>query len=152
MKIRKAKIEDAKLLSEIAFESKSFWGYPQEWLDMWKDGLTIKSAYILANELYCLTENEEVLGWFALEFIQDSRNGDLGHFWLRPSKIGKGLGKVLMEKAISLAKEFGFEELVVVSDPNAQRFYEKFGFELFDKLESQPKGRFLPVLKRKIKI
>lgn len=151
MKIRRAKIEDSKVLSEIAFEAKGFWNYPQEWMEKWKDGLTIKPEYIEANELYCLAVNEKVFGWFAIEFQPNSKNGSLEHLWIRPSEIGKGLGRILIEKIISLANQFGLEELEVTSDPNAQGFYEKYEFELYDKVESQPKGRFLPVLKRKIK-
>lgn len=151
MRIRRVQKEDAEVLSKIAIEAKSHWGYPQEWIEKWRDGLTIKEEYIEANELFCLEEKEEILGWFALEFVPDSEHGILEHLWVQPSKIGKGIGKILMDKIIELSIEYGFKELKVTSDPNATGFYEKYGFELFDKIESQPKGRFLPVLKRKIK-
>ena len=39
------------------------------------------------------------------------------------------------------------KEIIVESDPNAEAFYTSQGFETFDKIESFPKGRFLPVMR-----
>ena len=50
---------------------------------------------------------------------------------------GFGLGRVLMERAISCAKELGYEqmELTVVSEnERAQRLYKSFGFKEYGRL------------------
>ena len=67
-------------------------------------------------------------------------------------------GSEINDDPLMPISNFGKEQVAQLGDQTPitwihrdQRFYEKFGFELFDKLESQPKGRFLPVLKRKIK-
>jgi len=45
--IKKPKPEDAEELTKVAIASKKHWGYPDRWLDLWKDELTMIKGRVL---------------------------------------------------------------------------------------------------------
>ena len=68
--------------------------------------------------------------------------GKLEHIEVSDSNRGKGYAKMLMEKAISYARENGLMPLYLNASPLSKnglqlkeltKFYEKFGFKVFDK-------------------
>lgn len=61
--------------------------------------------------------------------------------------MGKGLGRRLLEAALPLAVKEP-KPIIVESDPNAEAFYAKLGFVTFDRIESYPPGRYLPVMRK----
>jgi GNAT superfamily N-acetyltransferase len=65
-----------------------------------------------------------------------------------PAAMGRGVGRALFLHAASRAKELGYRELRMESDPNAEAFYRPMGAERIgtnrQMLEGQP--RELPVL------
>jgi len=57
---------------------------------------------------------------------------ELVKFYIRISNRGTGLGRILMEKCLSAAREKGFKYMYLETNPQLQlalKFYEKFGFE-----------------------
>ena len=52
MEILRANSEDHKILTDITIDSKAFWGYSQNQIEIWKDELTISETYINENEVY----------------------------------------------------------------------------------------------------
>jgi diamine N-acetyltransferase len=65
------------------------------------------------------------------EFTAPERPLELKQLYTDPDRIGGGLGRRLMDWAIEVARERGADEiqLTVYSDnPDAQRFYHRFGF------------------------
>jgi GNAT superfamily N-acetyltransferase len=147
MKIRKAQINDAKTLSQIAFAAKSFWNYPESWLNLWKDSLTITPEFIQSNEVYLIESDSEVLGFYAL--ILDAEKAQLEHLWISPENIGGGIGKKLMNDAIEKAKSFGAAFIEIESDPNAEGFYQKQGAVKIGESKSEIEGkeRTLPIMR-----
>ena len=67
----------------------------------------------------------------------------LDDLWVLPTVFGKGVGRLLFTEAISVAKELGYSEFELDSDPNAQGFYERMGCikvgETFTSI-----GRYIP--------
>ena len=56
---------------------------------------------------------------------------ELVKFYITASARGSGIGKMLMNKCIATAKEFGYEKLYLESMPqfsNAVNFYKRLGF------------------------
>jgi len=144
MEIRKAEISEATILSKIAYDSKSFWGYSQELLELWKDDLTITPEFITTNVVRCATVKTTIIGFYALT-ISDS-NFELEHLWIKPSYIGKGAGsKLLADATRQVAVQKG-KKLKILTDPNAEGFYLKKGAVRIGKLPSKPAGRMLPLL------
>ena len=118
MNIRQAKTSEAVELTNIALAAKGFWGYPQRWLDLWKDDLTFTAEIIEKNIVILLESEDKILGFYKL--VLEDKVADLEHLWIKPSSIGKGVGKILFihakEKAISL----NANTLTIKSDPNAE--------------------------------
>jgi hypothetical protein len=57
IEIRRAATADASELSTIAFAAKRYWGYPEAWIDLWADQLTIDDGYIEANRVFVASSN-----------------------------------------------------------------------------------------------
>ena len=146
MAIVRAKPADAGMLTQVALAAKRFWNYPESWIAQWTPLLTITPQYIEDNEVYALTETEEIIGFYAL-----AGNGarlSLDHLWVAPAAIGKGNGRALMEHAVKRARQLGATALEIEADPNAQGFYARIGARKvgYRATEVQGQPRLLPVL------
>ena len=143
--IEKALSSDTQILSEIAWRSKSHWNYPKEWMELWRKGLTISAEMIKQNEVFKLTlESGEIVGCIVL--ITEEETLWIEHLWILPSQIGHGFGKKLLNTALEQTVNADHKKIKVVSDINAEVFYQKMGFKTVSQYESVPKGRFLPVM------
>ena len=141
--LRRAHPEEASELTRIAFAAKRYWGYPEELIQLWRDELTLTPAYVRQHLTY-VAEANGILGLFVLE--DHGAFLELAHVWVEPSHIGKGIGTLLLRKALQLARERGVECVRTVSDPNAEGFYSKLGARRVGRQASKPTGRTLPVL------
>jgi GNAT superfamily N-acetyltransferase len=144
--IRKAHAGDAERLTEIAHAAKRHWGYPERWMAIWKETLTITPDFISDSEAYVACIGDEVVGFYAL-IIQGDK-AILEHMWIMPDRIGTGLGKVLFSHAAGAAQRIGAKTIEIESDPYAEGFYKRMGAkrvgEVSSELEGQP--RVLPLL------
>ena len=143
-RIRRAEPSDAAVLTAIAHAAKRHWNYPEAWLRLWKDELSVDPRWLATHDAWLAEGEAGVLGWCAI-----SREGDacsLEHCWVRPEATGQGVGRLLVEQARTSAAEQHAAKLSVVSDPNAERFYRKLGFRRTGEHPSRPEGRVLPVL------
>jgi len=144
--IERAGIETHLRLTEIAHAAKRHWGYPERWMQLWRDALTITPEYISGNEVYAARLGDEVVGFYAL--MGSGARLTLDHLWLAPAQIGTGIGKTLFAHAVAQAKLLGALELEIEAEPNAVGFYEHMGAtrvgENVYELEGQP--RILPLL------
>ena len=144
MKFRPAEIKDIEVLNQISLASKRYWNYPEEWIQRWKNDLSIKESDLIDLVILVVTINDELKGFCAI------REGDsyyeVEHLWLLPETIGKGLGKALLLTSLERVVSQNLP-ILVEADPNAEAFYKKQGFVTYDKKESFPKGRYLPLMK-----
>jgi GNAT superfamily N-acetyltransferase len=148
MKIVAACPEDAAELSSIAHSAKGHWGYPESWINHWRDVLTITPGYIGANPTYCAISDERIIGFCALVL----RDGEayLDHLWVLPSAIGRGAGRILFEFAENFARTSGATIIRVESDPHAEEFYVHMGATKYGQVSANMDGheRFLPLLEK----
>ena len=143
--ILKAVPKDSHRLSDIAWQSKSHWNYPQEWMELWRKGLIITPEMIAQNEVFKLVlDNEKIAGCIVLMTEKDVLW--IEHLWILPTYIGHGFGKQLLKRALQQTVKSVHQKIKVVSDINAESFYQKMGFKTVSQYESVPKGRFLPVM------
>ena len=157
--IRKATADEAEVLTQIAHDAKRYWGYPESWVERWKDDLTLTAEFISANEVYVAeaapesdssvaseTETPGIDGFYAIAINGDK--AELEHMWVRPEKIGNGCGKELMMHALETAAFLNAAALEISADPNAEGFYKRMGAirigEIHSEIEGQP--RTLPRL------
>lgn len=144
MEIRKAGVKDAKRLTNLTMTSKAFWNYSKTQLENWKSVLTISEQYLIENTAYVLSLNEEIVGYYSL-LIQSSIV-ELDNLFVHPKFIRKGFGKILLNHCIESAKELNASSILVYSDPNAEAFYTKHGFETIRQEKTSEINRFLPVM------
>lgn len=146
MKIEKANINDHFILSEITIDGKAFWGYSKEQLEIWKDDLTITQNYIENNQVFKIIIDNQIIGYYSI-LKMDNETSKLDNIFLFQKYIGKGFGKVLMEDCLTRVKDSKAKKLILDSEPNAEKFYAKFGFQTYNLLESSIKNRYLPQMK-----
>ena len=70
--------------------------------------------------------------------IKDMKPIELERIYVHPFQKGKGIGRILLDKACDFAKAHGYKSLwlgVWEKNTNAIRFYEQYGFSYFGKQE-----------------
>lgn len=149
MNIEKALSSDADILTSLTLRSKSYWNYTANQIASWKEELTVSKKYIEDNEVFKLASNHKIIGFYAYNHI-NSKEVKLNFLFVDPMFIGKGFGKLLMEHFLLQVSKLNFESVTLDADPNAQKFYEQFNFEVVGQLKSSIKNRFLPVMLKKL--
>ncbi len=132
MKIRKAKIKEAKEISKLRIEniktivSKS---YSKEWINKlieWNSIEHIKN-HIKKRDTFCIIEKNKILGCIDLE------GEKLGGLYVKSNFVGKGIGKHLLLFLEEYARKKKLKRLYLYSTKNAINFYKKFGYKLMKK-------------------
>lgn len=146
MQIVRARPEDAEALTEIAFAAKRHWGYPERWIQSWRDILTMRPEFVAANVAYVAIEDDRALGFYLLTTESDGM--DLDHLWIMPDAMGRGIGRALFEHAAGEARRLGFHVIKIEADPNAEGFYRRMGAERVGTSVTEIEGgrRELPLL------
>lgn len=149
MKVARAKTEDAKDITALTIRSKDYWGYGDAQIEKWREELTITADYINANQVFKLINEDKLLGFYAYQ-ATDATTVNLNFLFVEPHFIGQKYGKLLIEDFLNRIAKDGFRRATLDADPNAEKFYERFGFKVIGKLETSIKDRFLPVMEYKI--
>lgn len=138
---------DAGQLTRIAQAAKRHWGYPERWLTLWAEQLTVTPQEIAQNATFTGRSGSEILG-FAMVTRRDAL-ACLEHLWVLPEGMGRGVGRALFQHAAARAAAQGATEMEVQSDPNAVGFYLHMGCRLTGEHVTNLDGqeRRLPVLR-----
>ena len=145
--IRRAAVEEADTLTQIALDAKRHWGYPEHWIKHWESDLTISPDFIRDNQVYVAEKDGEVRGFYAL--CVTGNKAELEHMWVTPASIGTGIGKELFLDAMDRATTLEVREIEISADPNAAGFYERMGASQIGETEAGMDGqvRKLPRLR-----
>ena len=125
MQIARAKPEDADALTEIAHAAKRHWGYPERWIESWRDVLTMRPEFIAANVAYSAIEAGRAVGFYLLTTEPDGLH--LDHLWIAPRAMGRGIGRALFDHAVEQTGRLSHRILKIEADPNAEGFYLRMG-------------------------
>jgi N-acetylglutamate synthase-like GNAT family acetyltransferase len=149
--IRRANPDEADALTEIAHAAKRHWGYPENWIEHWKDDLTITSEFIADHETFVAVAGEEIVGCCAL--VLSESMAELEHLWIKPEHIGAGVGRALFLHTTERARNLGLPALEISSDPNAEGFYQRLGATRTGDIQSEIEGtpRVLPRMTIKLR-
>lgn len=156
---QKANESDAQKLTEIAFEAKKHWNYPEEYFEIWKDELTITSEYIRNNKVTKAVYEGKVAGFYSIvENKRDFHKKEifiqhgywLEHLFILPQYHKLYLGKSLIEHAKSALKKEKIKQFLVFADPFAKGFYEKIGADFLYESKSSIPNRLIPVYRLKV--
>ncbi len=147
IQIRRARPNEAATLTAIAHAAKRHWNYPEGWIELWREELTITPDFINGNEVFVAAVNEEIAGCCAL-VVNDSL-AEIEHMWIRPEHMGAGVGRALFEHARDRAIALQVPALELSADPNAERFYEHMGAVRIGEVRADMGGqaRVLPRMK-----
>jgi hypothetical protein len=66
IEIRKARPDESETLTQIAHAAKRYWGYPEQWITLWSDELTITPEAITYNERYVAIDAGKMIGFYDL--------------------------------------------------------------------------------------
>lgn len=135
MEIRNIEKEDNEQISSVIKSALEEFGAARPgtvYTDPWTDSLY---EYFLGNQMpyFVVEEKGKVVGGcglFATEGLPKDTI-ELVKLYLAPQARGKGLGELLLNKCVELAKNMGYNRLYLESLPelnNAVRLYEKVGF------------------------
>lgn len=143
LEIRGAVSGDAVRATQIARTAKAHWGYPAEWLAEWEESLSFSPETMAKHPTFIATIDGAAVGVCQLQ------EGELGavldHVWVDPSCHGRGVGRALVEHALSVSHGV----IAVIADPNAEHFYLKLGAKRVAEIDAPMPGapdRKLPLL------
>jgi GNAT superfamily N-acetyltransferase len=145
--IRRAKPFDAGELTTLALLSKAYWGYPKEWLDLWRDELEISPKIIEQSIAFVVIYHGKIVGFWCRSFIE-SRYRTPGYLFIHPEHMRKGIARRLwlVVKKEAIAK--GIKAFTIEADPHAVPFYLEIGGQKIGEIESQViPGRKIPLIK-----
>ncbi len=143
--IKRSIESEADTLSDIRVASKGHWGYSEETLEEWRPLMRISEDYIRSNIVFSIYIENTLSGFYA---IRREKNEDfLDHLWLLPEVIGMGVGLLAIEHATREAAKLSIASLTIISDADAEGFYQKVGAVRTGEFFSEPQNRMLPVLR-----
>ncbi len=123
--IRRAVPGEAAVLSNIARASKSYWGYSSQQIELWRDDLSFTVRSIEAHATFVAEVDDVQVG--VVQINTTTEPWDLEALWVHPDSIGRGIGKALLGKALTMARGAGQGALSIDPDPYAEAFYLAFG-------------------------
>jgi GNAT superfamily N-acetyltransferase len=123
--IRHALPHEHAALSAIARQAKAHWGYPQAALAGWRHDLSVTPESIAACPTFAAEHAGVAVGFVQLRF--DGARAELEHLWVQPAHIGRGIGRVLLQRALDTARAAGHDMVRIDADPHAEAFYRACG-------------------------
>lgn len=135
MHIRRAVQDESRLLSDLAYRSKGYWNYGNDYMVAARRDLTISPAEIVENHVFVLEHCKNIIGFYELK-EQNSQETELLWLFIDPSAIGEGYGKKLWNHAVQAAWAGRYKRIKIKSDPYAERFYLKQGAQRVGEIPS----------------
>ena len=128
LRLRRARGEEAAMLSELAMRSKAYWGYGEEFMSRCRVELTWDAERMESAHAVVAERAGRVVGFYIVG-RSDPGDAELEAIFVEPVCIGQGVGRHLIEDALRAAASRGAERMLVQSDPHAAPFYRRFGGE-----------------------
>lgn len=147
MIIQKANSNDHELLTQITKKSKAFWGYSEDLLQVWNEALTITQEYINTHQVFTFKVDDNIVGYYSY-ILEEEENIKLDNLFLLPQFIGKGFGSFLLTDFLNRIQNQNYKRIYLESEPYAEGFYKKHGFQTIDKVKTAVKDRFMPVMEK----
>jgi GNAT superfamily N-acetyltransferase len=121
------------------------WGYDADFLAACRQELTVESEQCDGIRVTVAERAHDLLGYYRL--AGSPPRGELAHLFVDPRMIGQGIGRLLLDDALSRARTLAMEWLMINADPNAEVFYLHANAVLVGTVPSRSApGRVLPRL------
>lgn len=139
--IRRAQAGEAEALTALCVRSKAHWGYDGAFMQLSRASLTVSDTKIAGGRVLVATEGDRIVGVAQIE-----PDGELGKMFVDPPAMGRGVGRLLFEAAVAIARRIGARSMPILADPNAAPFYERMGARFVSHARSDAiPGRTLPL-------
>lgn len=122
--IRQALPGEVEHLSGLAFRSKSYWGYTDQFMQACLEELTVDENHI--ENTFVIEAAGNAVGFYSLERIS-AAEVELSFLFVDPAFIGKGYGRKLITHVQEEARHLGYNKMIIQGDPNTERFYRSAG-------------------------
>ena len=150
MEIRYLQPGDSRTAISRVYEKSWKYAYqgiiPQDYLDSIPEGrwaanldhpdrhtlLCVDGGEIVGTSSFCRSRWEQYDGW-----------GEVVSIYFLPDYMGKGFGKLLMERTVRELRKLGYSNIflwVLAENNRARAFYERFGFRRTDDLRTDVIG------------
>ena len=144
--LRAARPDETDVLRDLAMRSKAHWSYDSAFMAACIAPFTL-TADDLDNGEFAVVDGAEG----PIAFAQLRVAGDTAHLnkaFVDPDAMGQGLGRVLMNWAVSRAHAAGASCIMIETDPHAEAFYQKMGARTVGGVASEAiPGRILPLMR-----
>ena len=133
----------------------------QQLLEVWEKSVVKTHLFLSTEEINHIKEYvPQALENIAHLIIAEDENGNpiafmgvedesLEMLFITPDKIGKGIGKLLLNHGI---EKYSIKRLTVnEQNPKAKGFYEHMGFEVYKRTDIDEQGNPYPILYMKLK-
>ncbi len=143
--IRRAKAHEARALSDLAMRSKEHWGYDAAFMAACRDELTLTPADLSRSPAFVCATGRRIAGFYRLNIAH--RDAEVGHFFVAPAHIRRGVGARLWRHLVAQARRRGVARIAIASDPSAAAFYACMGAKRVGSVASESiANRRLPLL------
>ncbi len=145
VRVRKARIVELDLLSDLCMRSKAVWGYDKKFMDACRSELTLHPQELVQTQIAVAEDSGNIIGMAQVLVKEDS--SELLKLFIEPESIGSGIGRLLFEWALQATRARGAKQMTMEADPGAADFYRKMGARDAGTASSESiAGRFLPKL------
>jgi len=131
-KLRPASNKDGRKITDLVYGVLIEYGLKPDGACTDADLKDIEHSYFEPGGTFCVLEEEggSIIGAYGL-YPVDKRTCELRKMYLRSSYRGKGLGKLLLDDALSKARRMGFERMTLETASvlkEAIALYKSYGF------------------------
>jgi GNAT superfamily N-acetyltransferase len=126
--LRRARADEVDGLSALARRSKAHWGYDADFIDACRPELTVRPADVEGHRLtVAVTRTTDVVVGFYGLVGATNEEAELSWLFVEPGAIGSGIGRLLFDDAVRVARQAGLARFRIEADPGAAPFYEHVG-------------------------
>lgn len=90
-------------------------------------------------ESYVLEENNNIIGLLSIQKRADHLY--ISRIGIQKNMKGKGFGSILLEDAVKLAAEYGYDRILAEADSEGMPFLENLGFAKINEYENDHWGK-----------
>lgn len=127
--IRAAVMADRQVLEELQRRASLNNPGDREALLAHPDAIELPPDQIAAGQVF-VAERDDVIVGFAAVLPREDLDTDLDGLFVEPGLWGQGIGRLLVDYCVALARARGSAALHVVGNPHADGFYRACDFEL----------------------
>lgn len=114
-------------INDVIARSKAYWPWPEHYLSAALPLLRISAEYLNENPCAVAMDSGGAILAFGSLAPADERTY-VDHLWVRPDRIGRGIGRCVCDRLLRCARDRHLEALWVLPDPPAEGFYRNRGF------------------------